>query len=535
MKHLKRMLAVLLVACLVLALFAACSKTVEPSNTESPANTTPNNTEKPAAEPEKTPEQKPSESSESTPEEPEEPTEVIFWISDVYAHGADHLDRLTAAMNAITEPYGVTVKPNYKNIGEWISTVQTSLIGGERVDLMCYSAGSGVTTMVMRNMAMDMTDYMNEYAPETVELMADFLAADTYNGRIYGVPTLRSYVTNGYFCFNQDMLDQAGVTELARNMSTWSEFEQVLGALYEVGSADGCYPFSGSLGAVLAGTGYYIHGDKFSDVEVVDTLGANAGVVYTDPNGHVSLAQAKEEYKQACLKAREWLEKGWLHPDGVYDGQWRADDAIFNKVAASELCASELGVDATKTMRYGVPALCVKLYTGTIKTATLTAWGIGIPITCEEPEAACKLINLLYTNEDLMHLMVNGVEGEDYDLVDGVAQQKDGMYSNGNFILGNNLLAIPLVGNPVDMYDQIKAENDAAVRSPYLGFTLDNTELELLTSQLNTVTDQYSCFMSCGAYTDADYDEYLSKLEAAGVQEYLDAVQAQLDAWLASK
>ena len=169
-----------------------------------------------------------------------------------------------------------------------------------------------------------------------------------------------------------------------------------------------------------------------------------------------------------------------------------------------------------------------------IMTSTLTAWGIGVPITSEEPEAACKLINMLYTNEDLMRIFVNGIEGEDYEIVDNVAQQKEGMYSNGNFILGNNLLAIPLVGNDPDMYEQIKAENDAAQLSPYLGFTLDNSELELLTSQLTAVTDQYSCYMSCGAYSDADYAEYLDKLNAAGVQEYLDAVQAQLTAWLAN-
>ncbi len=134
-----------------------------------------------------------------------------------------------------------------------------------------------------------------------------------------------------------------------------------------------------------------------------------------------------------------------------------------------------------------------------------------------------------------MRIFVNGVEGEDYEIVDGVAQQKENMYSNGNFILGNNLLALPLVGNDPDMYEQIRAENASAQISPYLGFTLDNTELELLISQITAVTDQYSCYLCCGAYNDADYAEYLDKLEAAGVQDYLDAVQAQLSAWLASK
>jgi len=533
MKSWKAIMALLLCACMLFAMLAACAKQETPAPTNEPTNSNTEKDPEPAKTDDKQDEPAKTEEPEQQPE-PEAPTEVIFWISDVYAHGADHLDRLTAAINAITEPNGVTVKPNFMNIGEWISKVQTSLISGEQVDLMCYSAGSGITSMVMRNMAMDITDELNEYAPETLDLMANYMGATTYNGRIYGVPTLRSYVTNGYFSFNQEMLDEAGLTELAKTMTTWSEFEQILQGLYDNFSAQGCYPIAASLGAMLAGTGYYIHGDKFADIENVDTLGAGAGVVYTDTEGNVSLAQAKEEYKQACITAKEWLDKGWLHPDGVYDNQFRADDAIASRVAACEICPSELGVEATKTMRYGAQALCVKERPGMIMTSTLTAWGIGVPITSEEPEAACKLINMLYTNEDLMRIFVNGIEGEDYEIVDNVAQQKEGMYSNGNFILGNNLLAIPLVGNDPDMYEQIKAENDAAQLSPYLGFTLDNSELELLTSQLTAVTDQYSCYMSCGAYSDADYAEYLDKLNAAGVQEYLDAVQAQLTAWLAN-
>ena len=170
MKSWKAIMALLLCACMLFAMLAACAKQETPAPTNEPTSSNTEKDPEPAKTDDKQDEPAKTEEPEQQPE-PEAPTEVIFWISDVYAHGADHLDRLTAAINAITEPNGVTVKPNFMNIGEWISKVQTSLISGEQVDLMCYSAGSGITSMVMRNMAMDITDELNEYAPETLDLM----------------------------------------------------------------------------------------------------------------------------------------------------------------------------------------------------------------------------------------------------------------------------------------------------------------------------------------------------------------------------
>lgn len=41
--------------------------------------------------------------------------------------------------------------------------------------------------------------------------------------------------------------------------------------------------------------------------------------------------------------------------------------------------------------------------------------------------------------------------------------------------------------------------------------------------------------MGTGLYTEENYNAFLSKLESAGIGEYIDAAQTQLDAWLAAK
>ena len=125
--------------------------------------------------------------------------------------------------------------------------------------------------------------------------------------------------------------------------------------------------------------------------------------------------------------------------------------------------------------------------------------------------------------------------GEDYEIVDGQAKHNEGAYIESDFLMGNNLLLTPGYGNGADHYDKVLADIQAAPLSPYLSFSLDKTDLELWISQLTAVNDQYSATMMCGLYTEAGYQEYIGKLEAAGVYDYLDAVQTQLDAWKAAK
>ena len=144
------------------------------------------------------------------------------------------------------------------------------------------------------------------------------------------------------------------------------------------------------------------------------------------------------------------------------------------------------------------------------------------------------LLEMIYTNETLMKVLVNGEEGVDYVIEDGQAVPQ-GKYNMGNYVIGNNLLTYPQKGTGADFYDRVKASNDNAARSAYMGFVLVTDELQNYIANISAVTDQYRCSMQVGGYSEDYLAEYLGKLETAGVQDYLAAVQEQLDAWLASK
>ncbi len=54
-------------------------------------------------------------------------------------------------------------------------------------------------------------------------------------------------------------------------------------------------------------------------------------------------------------------------------------------------------------------------------------------------------------------------------------------------------------------------------------------EVSLITSTV----EEYRPSMACGQYTPERYEEFVQKLKDSGADEYIAAIQEQLDAWLA--
>ena len=68
---------------------------------------------------------------------------------------------------------------------------------------------------------------------------------------------------------------------------------------------------------------------------------------------------------------------------------------------------------------------------------------------------------------------------------------------------------------------------------PCLGYVFDNTEVQNEMSALATVAAQYALALDAGAVDPAtELPAFLAALDAAGMQTYLDAANAQLEAYL---
>lgn len=539
MNRKKAILAVVLIAALVCTMFAACQKTpAEPSNStpssnQTPADTQPSNNEKPTTpEPNDTQEtQQPEE-----PEEPEEITEIVWRFYDLRMVAADYGDHVWDAVNELLERklnIHATIQPVIA--ADYNSAFNMSIAGGEEIDMVGLTGRLRCSAAYSNKQIIDITDLLAEHAPEANAMTKDYTGAFTYNGRLYAVPTIRNLCTNGYICMRKDLLDEIGMTEKAQNMESWSEFEEILAAATERFAPEGIYAISkgAQWSVATAESGAFAGGDRFEDSIVYDSLGDTLFMIATDMDGHVFNVQATQYYEDECKRVRDWFDKGWVYPDaGLTD--IHGDELIKQGVGMTTIQNSEAGVEITKGAAMGYELICKQWFTGMLSTSTLATWGIAIPITAEEPVAALKVINQLYTDPELMNLIMWGVEGVDYDIVDDqVKHIEDGHYYEADFMIGNNTLLIPLYGNGADYYEKVKVANAAATRSPYMGFAIDTTDMDQLIGTLNAVRDEFRAQMNCGAYTPEGYQNYLAKLDAAGIDDYVGRFQSQLDAWMA--
>ena len=531
MRQVKVLLASLLVLSLIVCMFAACAKQAEPTGEPQTTQTTPStpSTQTPADEPADEPEAPPA-------DEPLEIDDIIMYYFDLRMIGADQGPRIVDAINEYIGPkYGLNVSIDYFVIGEWLTKVQLAIGSGERVDLMQLGAGSDVVTLQSKGMLMDISEYVDEYAPEALELMDKYMDSYRMNGGLYGFPTFRGYVTNQYIIMRKDILEELGMVELAENMSSWSEYEQILQAVHDN------YTDSQNLWAVSKNSGFSCvpnglwNGDKFSDSYTWDTLLDATSQVLTDDQGNVSWVMDDPRHEEKYARVATWAEKGYIWPDSSLVDT-HGDELMKQGISFSMLDRSEYGIEAVKGNNCGHEVICPKYQDGLIVTDSLTGWGCGVPTTAEEPEAACKMINVLYTDAYVMNLLTRGIEGEDYTLVDGeVVYGDEPHYYEADFLIGNNTLLYPLQGQGADYFEQIKKINDEAQLGTYMGFTLDRSNLDLIIGNLTAVNDQYSKTLGTGGYTPELYAEYKSKLLDAGVQDYLADIQNQLTAFLASR
>ena len=524
--QLKVVLSLVLCIALICALFAACSKKTDtPANNTTPSTNT--NTNEPT---------KPANSSEPQTFD-EEPTEVIFYMFDMRGTGNDYGGNAKqAAHDYVLEKVNVDLDIHFVSPGDWANTVPVALSAGERIDVCSLFGGTGIARAYPKGLLMDITDLLAEYGPEVSEITKAYIGTYTYGGRVYGIPTIRNYSKNGYVLFNQELTDELGLTEKAKNMKSWSEYEEIMKAFKEnYGDANGMYATRGKTGDWVA-TNYLCPGDSFDSYVLFDNLGDGQSVVFTDMEGHVSLAQEHPGWINEASLMADWMAKGYVWPDSPFTSEF-VDDTMKQKLVLSFVSGSEYGVDVVKSNSMGFKVLAVQTVGAMIKTSQPTFTGIGIPYTAEEPEGAMKFLNLLYSDSTLMNYLTWGVEGKDYELVDGQIKHHEGTdhYTGVDFMLGNSFLLKPLYGNGEDFYQTAKQINDSALISPYMGFSLDLTDLDGLISQISAVNDQYLGNMQGGGYTEALYKEYLDKLKAAEVDKYLGIVQEQLDAWLASK
>lgn len=451
------------------------------------------------------------------------------------------------AINKITESeINVHVNMELIESGSYEQQVGLKMSSSETTDLLLTMpmGSASFNNMASQNQFMDIGELLEEYGQGILDTVGELIEGTTVNGKVFGVTTYRTLVSSEYIVMRTDVLENLGLLEKAQNMTSLSEYEEILEAVKnseEYGTLAGIVSSDGA-GTCLALAGGYLGIDDFSEAGVYDQLGDLNKIIAINPDGSDDTIQnnfATEQYRAMFEKMHDWYEKGYVYKD-VTTNKEQAEQLVKSNVAFSYFSQSEIGVEASKSAACGYDMTCVKIITLPISTSSCTKFVWGVPQSSAEPEAAVKFLNMMYTDSRIANLLAWGIEGTHYQVKDGVAYYMDGedanncAYHTADFLYGNQFLVLPWEGQSADFRELAQEEMDSAVRSKYLGFSCDTTGIQNEITSISNVLDEFLPAIDGGVSEPEVYDEFLAKLESSGAQVIVDEYQKQLDEWLAA-
>ena len=538
----KKLLYVLMVLTMMFGL-AACGNTEQDASTSAPAappaTSASGNSATPA----------PSGNPDSAVVPPSPVTEdpdvvnVVLWANGA-PPSAQAVARVNERINEITIPaINVEMKLQIWDVGTYIGTVATAVGSGDDIDLMCTfpAAAPHFSSMTAQGMLLPLNDLLAEYGQDILGLIpADWWSATTQNNKILGVPLFANKAFDYGIIFVKEWLDETGYKP--EDIRTMDDIYNALKAFQNI------HPDKIPLGGDNLTLEFTFPGYEFITGNYFDTLGdstAVAAVVEFTPDGRsdykVVSRYETNEFQTMRKTLQSWYNEGLVDKDTItYNGNGVAltvNPNVFACVSVTTPSMQSIVLNSCLN-----ESIYIKLMDGSLSTAGLTQMTWALPVSCDVPEAAMKLMNMMYTDARLVNLIDFGVEGVDYTLnasgqmefLPGVNADTSEYYPNCYNYVTNTLYANTWAGTDPNVAQKDLAVIQNSITSPLLGFSFDTgkvSDIYALLGQLGH--DEYGPAIFTGAARDSYYDEFISKLYAAGLQTFIDELQSQVDAWVA--
>lgn len=453
-----------------------------------------------------------------------------------------------AAINAIVEPeIGVTVTLDPVAAWDLPSTSSLAITSNEEIDLMCIvpmsSSMDSITNYSSKNMLLPLNDLYAEYGQDIAESIGELEKIGYVGEAFYAVPA-NYYAGHGSsFVALTSELDALGYSFDEEQIYTIEDIEEFMAA-YKDAKGDGYYPIAGFADANPVST--LCPTDDLGDPAIGSLI--NAGLEDTT----VVNRYASDEYRAAYDKMREWYNAGYINPDVIsitdtwptllQTGQYLGTFSGTNGSGLDGILVNEQSIGQDLT---------VIRFTEDSATSTIASYGLwAIPVTCANPEKTIQFLNILYQKRDLdkdvAALLSAGIEGVSYQVVetldDGriIIDYPEGVdranipYTGQLPIYGDGLRAPKYTPIDAAMFDEIAAYNDTLEYSKAFGYSFDSSNYANQISAINNVLQTYETQLGWGTVdVDTVLAQFISELEAAGINDVIAANQEQLDAWLA--
>lgn len=306
---------------------------------------------------------------------------------------------------------------------QYANVVTTTLASGPIPEVINGAGG----LLIDEGAAIELDDLLAEHGSNILESFQDLPIEETKlrsveDGKLYQIPFILDYPPAYAWSIRTDWLDQVNLDM----PETWDDWMEVWGAFKSDVDNDGnlVLPYSG---------------DVYSLMPIFGMNVSNRYTMMIDENNQWTLAPEHENFRTYLEAVREMYELGYLDPEfvdrGVYVNNNSLQDAVNAGLTGSTFTWAEITRTATLALQEvnpdaklegitppvgpngdsGIPARSAVTPTSVI---TIAAQERGIEADL------VKFFDYVFSPEGVI-TMSYGVEGETYDLVDGVPVLRD--------------------------------------------------------------------------------------------------------------
>lgn len=418
----------------------------------------------------------------------------------------------------VEEKIGVRLDIKISGYGEYDQKMNTIVNTGEYFDLM-FVNNHNYNGFVNMNAFADLNELLPEISPELYEFIPEQLwEGATIKNHIYAVPAYKNSSSTQFWYMDDTYVQKYGIDmSSVKDMKTLDPYVRAI----KEGEGDGCYPIQLNQGALWT--------DFFKTYDDLASGLQPLGVRIDDETRTVVSTLEQEDSIQKLNQLHEWYKDGIINPDANIVSESPKGKIFGNDQgwpSAVEIWQSTQGVEKYDAVQVG---------SSNYATSSIQGSMIAISAQSKYKEEALKVLELMNTDSAFRDMCAYGTEGNyfSYNEDGTVKKLRDDWpwpsYTQGTFFI----LSIPEGMSP-EQWDEIKAQNEAAVSSSCLGFTLDISPIQNEVANCNAAWDKYKYDLLTGA---ADPEEMLPKcmedLRAAGLDMIISEAQKQLDEYFA--
>lgn len=475
-----------------------------------------------------------SESSENT-ETGDAPTIKLTYITTGTEPAG--LDRIEENLNELTmEKIGCNVEFVPVAFADQTTKYNMWAANGEDIDIVC-TVFQDYLSMINAGAFVELDELIPEHAKDIVEKDKEknFLAAGMYNGHMYGLATIPSAPGNGGALYLRkdiyDELDTSGIDE--NGYIGYEEMDSLFSQIAEKYPEYTAFGVSGN----RSKSNYFY-------VKNYDNLGSSESTgVLVDAlkDTTVENLYATDEYYEYLTWMRKWYEAGYISKDAATASE--SADELFNAGrTASYIGMSTTGTREGAELDSGTEVVQLNMCPNWMTTNVYTGVLFFVSKNSQNPEKAVELLNILFTDKDVINLLSNGMEGTEYEFVDKEAGRitwKDTReYINPYGVWGDQGENYVGDNQPEDFKEKCAEYLETSVEHTSLanGYKFDATGVSTEQATVKSVISKYLTQLEYGTVDlDTVYPEFLEELEKAGINTIIEENQKQLDAWLAEQ